>query len=290
MYQARKVSRSVRKPVRGIDYHVTEWGDPQDALLVFLHGWGDAGSTFQFVVDELARDWFVIAPDWRGFGESRVSAQSYWFPDYLADLDALLGDYSPDSPVRLVGHSMGANAASLYAGVMPDRVAALVNVEGFGLPDSDPDDAPRHYRRWIVAQRSPPAPTEYASVEELVPKILRLSPALSEDRAQFVAAQWAEVCADGIVRLKADRAHKLPNAVLYRRQEAVACWAGVSAPVLIIAGADTDHTRFLKQWSDPDEQPFRRQEVVAISGAGHMVHFDQPKLLAESIEEFLEQI
>lgn len=289
MYQARIKGRSVRHQVRGVDYHVTEWGERHSRLVVFLHGWSDAGSTFQFVIDELKQDWFVVAPDWRGFGESRVNAESYWFPDYLADLDAILQIYSPDAAVRLVGHSMGANVATLYAGVMPERVSALVNVEGFGLPDSDPEDAPGRYRKWIEAGRSRPAVTNYESFEELLPRIMRRSPGLSNERALFVADKWAEAHADGVVRIKADPAHKLPNAVLYRRREAVACWRNVKAPVLVVVGADTDFTGDLKSWIDPDavSRMFGKSEPVSIAGAGHMVHFDQPAQLAETIEGFL---
>jgi len=289
MYQARIKGRSVRHQVRGVDYHVTEWGERHNRLIVFLHGWGDVGSTFQFVIDELKQDWFVIAPDWRGFGESRANADSYWFPDYLADLDAILQIYSPDAAVRLVGHSMGANVATLYAGVMPERVSALVNVEGFGLPDSDPEDAPGRYREWIEAGRSRSTVTSYESFEELLPKIIRRSPGLGNERALFVADKWAEAHADGVVRIKADPAHKLPNAVLYRRREAVACWKNVKAPVLVVVGADTDFTGKLKSWIDPDavSDVFDKSESVSIAGAGHMVHFDQPAQLAETIEGFL---
>ena len=281
MYRARLKACSTRHKLRGIDYHVTEWGNTDNPLLVFLHGWGDAGSTFQFVVDELKGDWFVIAPDWRGFGETRLEAESYWFPDYLADLDALLEIYSPDGPVRLAGHSMGANVASLYAGVMPERVAAVVNIEGFGLSDSDPEDAPGRYRQWVEAGRSRPANSSYASLGELATRITRRSPRLSEDRALFVAGEWAELDADGVVRIKADRAHKLPNAVLYRRQEAIACWRNVTAPVLIVSGSETDFD------ADGSPLPFNKSQTVTIEGAGHMVHFDQPAALAEAIDGFL---
>jgi pimeloyl-ACP methyl ester carboxylesterase len=283
MYQARVEGRSARRRVRGIDYHVTEWGQAESPLLVFLHGWGDAGSTFQFVVDQFGKDWFVVAPDWRGFGETRVEAESYWFPNYLADLDAILEIYSPDAPVRLAGHSMGANAASLYAGVMSERVAALVNIEGFGLSDSNPEDAPGRYRQWIEAGRSPPAYSSYASLEELAARIMRRSPGLNEDRALFVAGKWAEVQPDGLVRIKADRAHKMPNPVLYRRQEAEACWRNVTAPALIVVGSETDFDL------DGASLPFVHAETVTIPGAGHMVHFDQPAALAEAIEGFLRQ-
>ena len=140
---------SVRFPARGnahrlrdVDYYINEWGDPDAPLIVFLHGWGDSGATFQFVVDALAGRWHVIAPDWRGFGKTIHRARGYWFPDYLADLDRLLEIYSPSAPVRLVGHSMGGNIGGLYAGAMPERVSAFINVEGFGLPDTSAEEAP----------------------------------------------------------------------------------------------------------------------------------------------------
>jgi pimeloyl-ACP methyl ester carboxylesterase len=65
-------------------------------LLVLLHGWCDVSASWQFVVDALAGDWRVVAPDWRGFGLSEWNNDVYWFPDYIADLDALLQRYSPE--------------------------------------------------------------------------------------------------------------------------------------------------------------------------------------------------
>ena len=271
-----------------MDYSVNEWGNREAPLLYLLHGWGDAGGTFQFLVDELERDWFVVAPDWRGFGNSRFRAESYWFPDYVADLDALLEIYSPDTPARLVGHSMGANVAGLYAGVMPERVSAFVNVEGFGLADSKPENAPANYRRWIEAGREMRGYASYRSYEELVPKILKRSPRMAPDRALFVARTWARETDNGI-ELRADPAHKLPNAVQYRRAEALACRAAATARVMIVTGAESDFHAAAKPWLDEeqDRHSYRVSESVVIPGAGHMVHFEQPRRLAEAVEAFL---
>ena len=72
-----------------------QWGAADAPLLIYVHGWGDCGSTFQFVVDSLQKEWRVVAPDWRGFGRSTVDCSSYWFPDYLADLHELGEQLSP---------------------------------------------------------------------------------------------------------------------------------------------------------------------------------------------------
>lgn len=287
-YSPRVARRSARHRIRGVDYHVSEWGNAQRPLLVLLHGFSDSGSSFQFLVDELEGDWFVIAPDWRGFGETRSRAESYWFPDYIADLDALLGVYSPAEPVRLLGHSMGANVAGLYAGIMPERVAAFVNVEGFGLPESDPQNTPAHYRRWIERGRQREAYATYADFEELAARIVKRNPRMGRDRALFVARLWAEQLDDGTVALRVDPAHRLPNAVQYRRAEARACWESITAPVLVVKGAESDFYSRAMERAGPDEiEVFATAQAVEIADAGHMVHFEQPAALAAAVEAFL---
>jgi pimeloyl-ACP methyl ester carboxylesterase len=286
------VRRSAQHPVRGVNYHVNEWGDPSQPILIMLHGWGDAGSTFQFVVESLKQQWFVVAPDWRGFGESRHQCSSYWFPDYIADLDALLSIYSPDRPSPILGHSMGANIAGLYAGIFPERVSGFINVEGFGLADRGALAAPANYRRWIENGRAPATYTSFESFEELAGRVLLRSPKISPERALFVARQWGRQTADGVVEIKADPAHKLPNAVLYRRAEAEACWGQVVAPVLLVVGADSDFKAGVKSWLDTDSPavPYPTKSVITVADAGHMIHFEQPDALADISEAFLKTL
>ena len=287
-YSPRILRRKVCHPVRGVEYRVNEWGDPERPLMVLLHGWGDTGSSFQFFVDALAADWFVIAPDWRGFGETRYQAQGYWFPDYIADLDALLDLYSGQHPARLVGHSMGANVAGLYAGIFPERVAAFVNIEGFGLAESDPANAPAYYRRWIEKGRLIAPRSSYTAFAELAQRILKRSPRMSHDKANYVAGLWAEQVGNDAVELRADPAHRLPNAVQYRRAEAKACWQQITAPVLVVKGADSDfYSRALEATGPNEMELFTAAETVVIPGAGHMLHFEQPGALAIAVESFL---
>ncbi len=291
-YQPRRAMREVRHRVRGVDYRICEWGDPGRAPVFFLHGWGDVASTFQFVADELDEKIRIVAPDWRGFGKSGQSGPAYWFPDYLADLNALLDIYSPDEPVTLVGHSMGANVAGLYAGALPDRVAAFVNIEGFGLAPTDPSTAPENYRRWIERGRVGERFSTYSSYADLAARLIGRNPRLTEARALFVAEQWARVDQDGVVRLRADAAHKLPNAVLYRREEAEACWQAVTARVLLVTGAETDFRPAIKSWLDPDptRHPFPGAPTEVVPNAGHMVHFDAPEALAAILSRFLAEV
>jgi pimeloyl-ACP methyl ester carboxylesterase len=270
--------------IRGVKYNVTEWGDSSAPLFIYLHGWADAGATFQFVADALNTDWHIVAPDWRGFGRSTVDCASYWFPDYLADLHELLEIYSPDQPARIVGHSMGGNIAALYAGTMPERVRSIVNIEGFGLVDSDPADAPLRYRQWIEAGHSVPAFSAYPDFQALATRIAKRNPLMSAAQAEFVAREWSIESDDGRVEVRADPRHKLPNPVLYRRAEAEACWKAIKAEILMVKGGASD----LASYFDSSGRPScPADQTVVIDGVGHMPHFEAPLKLANIIEAFL---
>lgn len=284
-FRPRTPVRRRRIELRDMSCCLHEWGEASSPPLLLLHGWGDTGATFQFLVDELQEAWHVIAPDWRGFGESSHNRGSYWFPDYLADLDRLLATLELEAPVALVGHSMGGNVAALFAGIFPERVAALVNLEGYGLADSDPEDAPARYRRWIEAARDRAAPRRFASVDELAERLQARSPGLSRARAEWVAAQWAAPQEDGTLRVRADRAQRWPNPVLYRRREAEACWRRIVAPTLLVSGSVSEFGG-AADWGvqAADARPV---EIRVLDGAGHLLHFDAPAVLARQIEDFL---
>jgi len=286
-----KPSASVFADVRGLRYHLRCWGDPRSPKLFLLHGWMDVSASFQFLVDALRGDWRVIAPDWRGYGRTQWSgADSYWFPDYLGDLDELLRQLSPAEPATLVGHSMGGNVACLYAGVRADRVAKLVNLEGFGLRGNDPSQAPGRYAKWLDDLAEPPRFRDYASFEELASRLQQGNPRLERERALFLAEHWGGATPDGRVALRSDPAHKRVNPVLYRIEEAEACWRRVTAPMLWVEGADSQSLKWLRL--DPAAHDARKRcfaTLVArtIPDAGHMLHHDQPERLASAIEEFL---
>jgi pimeloyl-ACP methyl ester carboxylesterase len=234
----------------------------------------------------------VIAPDWRGFGLTEwTRGGSYWFPDYFADLDALLGHFQPDSPATLIGHSMGGNVAAMYAGIRPQRVAKLVSLEGFGLASASPDKAPDRYARWLKELAGEaPAFRDYESFEALAERLRGNNPRLRREKSLFLARHWGSQKPDGRVALASDPAHKLVNPVLYRAEETEACWRKIAAPVLWVSGAETQIPAALKL-SDADvaarKACFGRFTERVIAGAGHMLHHDQPERLAEVIEEFL---
>ena len=294
MYSPKIQSRSEFLSLRGLRVHVRHWGREGAPSLFMLHGWMDVSASFQFVVDSLAREWHVIAPDWRGFGlTDRSDAGCYWFPDYLADLEALLDHYAGNQAIDLIGHSMGANIAGLYAGVRPPRVARLINLEGFGLPTTQARMAPGRYAKWLDELRAPPAMRAYASRDEVAARLMKTNPRISLQRAQFLAGYWAAPDEQGTWQILGDPAHKITNPVLYQTEEVLACWEKITAPVLWVEADNTDIWRWMGEKSQARAEIDRRRACIPdvrtaiITDAGHMLHHDQPEALARLIEEFL---
>ncbi len=286
-----KTNTSVFLDIRSLRYHCRVWGEADRPKLFMLHGWMDVSASFQFLVDALRDDWQVIAPDWRGYGLSAWGpADSYWFPDYLGDLDRLLAQFEPDRPATLIGHSMGGNVASLYAGVRPERVARLANLEGFGMSRSEPDKAPGRYAKWLAQLAHKPGFRDYDDFAQLAGRMRAGNPRLSEERALYLAQHWGKKNSAGRVELRSDPAHKLINPVSYQLEEAMACWSNVAAPVLWIDGAESkimERARIDARDCEARKACFRDLRAHTIEHAGHMLHHDQPERVAEVIEAFL---
>jgi pimeloyl-ACP methyl ester carboxylesterase len=279
--------------VRGLKMHLTRWGPQASAQappVFLLHGWLDAGETFQFIVDAFKKDWPVIAPDWRGFGRSEWPQEGYGFPDYLGDFDDLMDQISPDSPARIVGHSMGGNIANLYAGLRPERVRCVVNLEGLGLPRTSPQDAPKRMRKWLDQIKVPTLEKNYSSFEQLASVIQFRYQRFSPAAAAFVARVWGTTDGDDRVRLAADPRHHWVNPILYKREDAEATWREIRAPLLMMLGQESDYLTRLG--ADGTIEALRaalpHAEVVGIAGAGHMLHIERPEAVAPVIEAFLD--
>lgn len=271
-------------------YRVWRWGDLGGRLVVLLHGWMDTGASFQFLVDRLPDDWTLIAPDWRGFGESDRAPENYYFPDYMADLDALLDHYAGAAPVVLIGHSMGGNVAGLYAGVRPERVARLVSLEGFGLSEASAEVAPKRYAEWLDSLREMPRLRRFDDFTALAGHLRQQNPRLSPERAAYIARCWGEAAPDGTVRLRGDPRHKRPNPVLYRVEEARACWRSIAAPTLWVMGSESGILQRLGVEAAFEERlrciPDGRMQIL--QDAGHALHHDQPEALAEMLQAFVD--
>ena len=303
MYQVLRPSQSLWVPLRGCRYHVRQWGTatPGTTPLVLAHGWMDVAASWQFMVDALSEAFVsqrpIIAMDWRGYGLTEApTTDSYWFPDYLADLDALLDALYPGQSIDLVGHSMGGNVVMMYGGTRPERIRRLVNLEGFGMAATQSAQAPSRMAQWLdelQAQRAGDnALKPYPDAEGVAARLMKTNARLDPDKAEWLAQHWARPGPDGQWRILGDSAHKVINPYLFHVEEALAMFGRISAPVLVVEASDDSLSQFWKgrytlaEFHDRIKSVPQLEKAV-IQDAGHMLHHDQPQALAAALEKFM---
>jgi len=288
-----KVSQSIFVPVRGLKYHVRSWGREDAPKLFLLHGWMDCSASFQFTVDALKNDWHVLAPDWRGYGLSQwAGTDTYWFPEFIADLEHLLDHFQPDAPVNLVAHSFGAAVACVYAGVRPQRIARLFNIDGFGARDFQPEGAPARWAHLLKLVREGKRFGHYASFAALEQRLHRQFPKVPAPRIAWLARHLAREDANGGIAMLSDPSHASNYGPHFsnRLDDSMACWRAITAPVLWLVASDGSPVRRTADLSDGRLEArlacYRNRKEIWLHDTGHMVHLERPEELARLMEEF----
>ena len=192
---------------------------------------------------------------------------------------------------------MGGNIAMLYTGARPQRIRRLVNLEGFGMPATRPSQAPSRYAKWMdelkALHRGEMALKSYDSVDLVAARLMKTNKRLGQDKADWLARHWSRQGADGRWHILGDAAHKITNAQLFRVDEVLELYRRIACPTLWVEAADDSLGQWWQGKFTLAEFHERRGHVadvrkVVLPDAGHMLHHDQPALLAQHIETFVD--
>lgn len=274
----------------GLRHNVLEWDIAgSDTTVVLLHGFLDLAWSFERVALKLAPHYHVVAPDFRGHGDTEwIGAGGYYyFPDYTADLARLLPRVTR-SRVYLVGHSMGGTVATYYAGTVPERVHKLALLEGIGPPESKPEEAPERMLKHVQTVDEVRAKTlkPLAGLAAATDRLRKLYPRLDPAWAERLAEKSTRPAPDGPPgsRIwKHDPLHRTRTPLLFNLAHYKAFIARIRCPVLLVNGGDSDLS-FLHDQAR--QQLYPNPQVKTLPGAGHMMQLDQPEPLADMLREF----
>ena len=268
--------------------HLLEWGDG-DRVVLLLHGFLEHAHVWDWVAPRVAEaGYHVYALDWRGHGDSEWIGNGgyYHFMDYIADLADLVRALG--GRVALVGHSMGGGAAVLYAGSEPERVSALVSIEGLGVPDMDPDVAPERVVAWLHdLERVVRRPLTKVSLDGALRRFRERFPHFSETVARHMVEQGTRDVGGARV-WKVDPLHQTRAPLPVPVAQAQAFWRRVTCPVLYVEGADS--LLRLSASDIAERVTTLRARRVMIAGAHHHPHLEQPEALARILVEFFDRL
>ncbi len=147
------LSTNRRTLASGITLNVATWGAQSREAIVLLHGFPESHRTWRAIAPALAEDYFVVAPDQRGFGGSdRPIGVEQYRPDRIVRDLIELADALQLGQFTLVGHDFGGAIAWRAAAQYPDRVQRLVIINGAH---------PRVFQRSLIESSQQRAASQY---------------------------------------------------------------------------------------------------------------------------------
>ncbi|MGF1800734.1 alpha/beta fold hydrolase [Vibrio gigantis] len=258
-------------------------GNPQTTAMtvVFIHGWLDNSSSFNQVMQQVAKlapNAHLVAIDLFGHGFSSHKSGSYYpFHDYIDDLHQLVTKLSSNRLV-LVGHSLGALIASCYSAAFPEKVSGLIQIEGHGPLSEAPHETVSRLRDGVLSRlrqrRKPSRPL--ASLEDAI----KLRAHANQINAELIApiVERGIVEFDNSWQWRCDPNLKCDSLYRMSQAHAEAIMAAIECPQLIILGNDgfrhLQHNRY-KSVHSP-------LQVETVPG-GHHCHLESPELVSELI-------
>lgn len=272
--------------------HYVDWGNPGAPPLILQHGGRDHCRSWDWVAEELAKDWHVIAPDLRGHGDSA------WAPDGNYEMNAFVYDFAQlvhtlgHDEVTIVAHSLGGNVASRFTGLYPEKVRRFVNIEGLGpspkiRAEREAAGYANRFREWIDKRRAAAGriPRRYPSIEAAYARMKEENSFLTDEQARHLTIHGASRNEDGTWSWKFDpylNVWPFEDVPEFRTEE---LWAAITCPMLLLYGANS--------WASNPEKDGRLEvfnndpKVIEFENAGHWLHHDQFDRFMAEVRAFL---
>jgi pimeloyl-ACP methyl ester carboxylesterase len=265
----------------GLRFHYLDWGAPEGPVALMFHGFAQTCHMWDFAALSLSDRYRVVALDQRGHGDTDwAPGGDYTLEAHQRDVAAVVAALSLKDFV-LVGLSMGARNAAVYAAEHPEQVRALVAVDW--APETRRAGA-ENVRRFVEE------PDEMDSFEDFVDRVRTYSHRRPVEQIRAGLVHNVKRLPNGKWTWKYDRALRSPvpgrpaepglTQRLWDHVEAVRC------PVLIVRGAESDVVS--PEAAAQMRERMRDARLVEVADAGHRVSGDNPAGFQAVLDAFLE--
>ena len=271
--------------------HYADWGNDAAPPLLLVHGGRDHCRSWDWVAQELSRDWHVICPDLRGHGDSQWAPDgNYDMPAFVYDLAQLIHQLDL-GPVTIIAHSMGGGVATTYASLYPENVRKLVNIEGLGPPPAmlakrAELGIAKRYRKWIEDKRgaSSRLVKRYPSIDAALARMQEENSYLTDEQARHLTIHGVSRNEDGTWSWKFDNYLNIWSAFNLPETDMHMLWAAITCPTLLLYGANS--------WASNPEKDgrmahFKNARCIEFENAGHWLHHDQYDRFMKEVRAFL---
>ena len=277
---------SIKLHIKGIDIHAIQWGNPAGEKVLALHGWLDNAESFSNLAP-LLKNCHIVAVDLPGHGLSGhwPSHQHYHLWAGVEDVECILDELGWNH-CHIIGHSMGAAIATLYAGTFPKRLTSLTLIEAIGPMAGDIKGAPERLAQAINSMKKHnPEQASRKDTSSFIQARLNGPLTLTSDSAEKIIERGLVKTQSGYAwandkRLRYTSMVRLPEDLIQSFIAAIEC------PVLGVFANDGLFTQ---------EQAHIRWQVIQVEkqwhwlNGGHHLHLDgDVEEIANIVEPFIQ--
>ncbi len=261
------VIKSVALPNK-VKLQYVEQGNPSGIPVLLLHGYTDSWRSFELVLPYLSKSIHAFALSQRGHGDSERPVADYHPRDFAADVVAFMDVVGLKRAV-IVGHSMGSYVAQCFAMNYPERTLGLVLVGSFTTLQGD--KGIQEFWDMAVSKLEDPIDPSFAL----------------EFQKSTLAQPVPETYLDTVVQesMKVP-AHVWKAALKGLMESDFSGELGKIKALTLIVWGDKD-TYFLRDDQVALAAGIAGSKLVIYSGAGHSVHWEEPKRFAADLEKFI---
>lgn len=287
--------------IDGVVFHAETFGDPQNPVVVVVHGGPGGNYGYLLNLHQLENDYFVVFYDQRGAGLSpRVDASELSLESSIADLHRIVTHFGQGESVHLVGHSWGAMLAAGYIGEYPEWVEKAVLAEPGELTDASLEEfrerqsasqgfefywvlLPTIFETFHIEPQDADALTDYIGLRMAVAFVGSSEAGYlcadepvgaMEPDVPVPPSRWGATAFNAIFDVSADFSQIEVNAPNYADE------------VLFVAGECSTFTG--EELQRAQMSIFPKARLVVIPNAGHEMFSDNPAASLIVIREYLE--
>ncbi len=260
-----------QRTLSGITLNYQEQGT--GTPLVLLHGFPLDARIWREQIASLSDHFRVIAPDLRGFGQSR-SNEPFTMASLADDVRALLAELDA-LPCVLGGLSMGGYVALAYAKKYPADLLGLALIDTKAEGDTPEGKEAREKMIELVRAQGTTAVASQMMPKMLAPDADKSRPRVKRELDQIMNDQTALTIEHALaaMRNRPDLASYLPS---------------IATPTLVLVGEHDAITP--PAGAEAMGKAIPNSTYVLVRGAGHMSPMEQPQQVADALREFVNSV
>ncbi|MCI0417702.1 MAG: alpha/beta hydrolase [Acidobacteria bacterium] len=243
--------------------------------IVLLHGFPLSLKMWDAEVKAWRRNFRVIAPDFRGFGDSPMAAGEFSMAGCAQDLRDLLASLRIQQEVVLLGLSMGGYISFEFVREHQEMLRGLILVGTQPVADSDAARQARYETADFVRREG-----TALLADRLIPRFLgrttlATKPAVVETVRSLIQSNSPEAIAQACYGLAS-------------RRDSTSFLADIKLPTLLVAGAED--ALIASAQAEMMHRQVRQSRLVVVEQCGHLINLEQPQVLDQAVSSFLKQL